>query len=280
MMTVKQLSERTGISVRTLHYYDKIGLFRPTAKSEAGYRLYDDKALEDLQQILFFREFDIPLREIKAVMNAPSLDKQQVLQMQRQMLLAKQKRLERLVTEIDHILKGDKRMDFAIFNKKEIAEIFDTMLSRMSDNLKAVVATDFGSIDNWREHYITSLADEKIQQRYAKIFEWFGGKEAYIEAMKNPVSPEIAVGCNRRIDLILQKLAAKRGYPLDSWEVREIIGEYGFVLKQLCRLKKEDGAMLVMADYYRNEQVRPLIEEKYGAGAAEFFAQAIESFYR
>ncbi|MCI8323433.1 MAG: MerR family transcriptional regulator, partial [Lachnospiraceae bacterium] len=59
MRTVKELSDITDISVRTLHYYDQIGLLTPTAKSEAGYRLYDDKALETLQQILFFREFDL-----------------------------------------------------------------------------------------------------------------------------------------------------------------------------------------------------------------------------
>ena len=68
MRTVKEVAKLTGISARTLHYYDEIGLFVPTSKTGAGYRLYDDKALETLQQILFFREFDIPLKKIKAVM--------------------------------------------------------------------------------------------------------------------------------------------------------------------------------------------------------------------
>ena len=63
MRTVKEISDLTGISVRTLHYYDEIGLLKPTKKSDAGYRLYDDKALETLQQVLFFREFDIPLHD-------------------------------------------------------------------------------------------------------------------------------------------------------------------------------------------------------------------------
>ena len=97
MRTVKEVSKLTGISVRTLHYYDEIGLFRPTDKNEAGYRLYDDKALETLQQILFFREFDIPLKEIKAVMENPALDRNQILQMQRKMLVTKKERLERLI---------------------------------------------------------------------------------------------------------------------------------------------------------------------------------------
>lgn len=65
MRTVKEISDLTGISVRTLHYYDEIGLLKPTEKSDAGYRLYDDKALETLQQILFFREFDISLKKSK-----------------------------------------------------------------------------------------------------------------------------------------------------------------------------------------------------------------------
>lgn len=104
MMTVKEISKLTGISVRTLHYYDEIGLFMPTEKSEAGYRLYDDKALENLQQILFFREFDIPLKEIKAVMDNPDLDRNQILQMQRKMLATKKESIERLISNIDDIL--------------------------------------------------------------------------------------------------------------------------------------------------------------------------------
>ena len=86
MRTVKEISEYTGISVRILHYYDEIGLLKPTSCSEAGYRLYDDRALERLQQILFFREFDMPLKAIAAVMQSPELDKEQILCSQRKML--------------------------------------------------------------------------------------------------------------------------------------------------------------------------------------------------
>lgn len=112
MMTVKEIAEITGISARTLHYYDEIGLLKPTAKSEAGYRLYDDKALETLQQILFFREFDIPLKEIKSIITSPDFDRNQILQMQRKMLVAKKERMERLIASIDDILKGENKMDF------------------------------------------------------------------------------------------------------------------------------------------------------------------------
>lgn len=144
MRTVKEISDITGISVRTLHYYDKIGLLKPTDKSDSGYRLYDDKALEQLQQILFFREFDIPLKEIKAVMENPALDENRILQMQRKMLMSKIKRLEHLVTSIDSILKGDNKMNFKLFNRTEMEELKEGKVRRIYDNGDSIimVATD------------------------------------------------------------------------------------------------------------------------------------------
>lgn len=136
MRTVKEISELTGISVRMLHYYDEIGLLKPTQKSDAGYRLYDDRALEILQQILFFREFDIPLKEIKAVLENPALERNQILQMQRKMLVAKKERMEHLIASIDDILKGENKMDFAIFSKTEVEEMFQTMFEHMPDNME------------------------------------------------------------------------------------------------------------------------------------------------
>ena len=146
MRTVKEISDLTGISVRTLHYYDEIGLLKPTDKSEAGYRLYDDKALETLQQILFFREFDIPLKEIKTVMDNPALERNQILQMQRKMLVAKKERMERLISSIDDILKGENKMDFAVFSKTEIEEMFQTMYDNMPDNMRELAVKEFESI--------------------------------------------------------------------------------------------------------------------------------------
>ncbi|MDE7367532.1 MAG: MerR family transcriptional regulator, partial [Lachnospiraceae bacterium] len=105
MKTIKEIAELTGVSARTLRYYDEIGLLKPTDKSEAGYRLYDEDALEILRQILFFREFDIPLKEIQSVIENPALDRNQILEMQRGMLIAKKERMERLIRSIDQILK-------------------------------------------------------------------------------------------------------------------------------------------------------------------------------
>lgn len=280
MRTVKEISAITGISVRTLHYYDEIGLLRPTEKSEAGYRLYDDKTLETLQQILFFREFEIPLKDIKAIMDDPALDRDRVLQMQKRMLEAKKARLERLISGIDHILKGDKEMDFAIFNRTELDELFHSMVETMPEELRQSAIEEFGGLDRWREHYLQVMSGEKAQKRCAKMVEWYGGKDAYLSAAKNPFSREVAESYKAREDDILRRLMEKRNCDLNSFTVRELIGEYGFVMKQLLQVKEEEGMMLSLARSYRSELVAPEIDRKYGPGASEFFARAIEAFYR
>ena len=170
MMTVKEIAEITGISARTLHYYDEIGLLKPTAKSEAGYRLYDDKALETLQQILFFREFDIPLKEIKSIITSPDFDRNQILQMQRKMLVAKKERMERLIASIDDILKGENKMDFSVFNEKEIEEMFQTMFDHMPENIRKISINEFGSEEEWKQHYIEVMSSKDMQERFVQHF--------------------------------------------------------------------------------------------------------------
>ena len=93
MKTVKDVSDITGISIRTLRYYDEIGLLKPTKLTESGYRLYNNKALEQLQEIMFFRELEIPLMDIKKIMENPNYDKEQVLLAQKSFLERKRNRL-------------------------------------------------------------------------------------------------------------------------------------------------------------------------------------------
>ena len=279
MRTVKEISDLTGISVRTLHYYDEIGLLKPTKKSDAGYRLYDDKALETLQQVLFFREFDIPLKEIKAVMENPVLERNQILQMQRKMLVAKKERMERLINSIDDILKGDNKMDFAIFSKPEVEEMFQTMIEHMPENMKNLAVKEFGSVEEWKKHYIEVVSSEEMQKGYAKVVEWYGGKEKFLSVANSPISKEVAESYNKRIEGILQKLIEKRNCDVNSSEVKKIVKEYGLVMKELSQIKNEEEFMLAQAQYYRNEKIKPMIDEKYGKGASEFFSQAIEAVY-
>ena len=123
MMTVKQVSELTGVSIRTLQYYDKTGLLSPTEYTEAGYRLYDDTALEKLQQILLFRELEFPLKDIRAIMESPDFDRNKALQQQIELLELKKQHLEKLITFARGIkMIGVRAVDFTAFDTSKLDE--------------------------------------------------------------------------------------------------------------------------------------------------------------
>ena len=281
MMSVKEMSQLSGISVRTLHYYDEIGLLRPTLKSEAGYRLYDDKALQRLAQILFFREFEIPLKEIRAIMDDPSFDRSGILQMQRRMLVAKKERLERLIATIDETLKGDDMTDFTIFNRSELEELSQAMIDRIPAALRESIEKEFGSIQQWKQHYVERASRKNVQQAFKKMTEWYGNRDKTLTALKNPLPHEISEAYGNRILSIEERLWAKRTLPVESFEIKQLIGEYGFVMKQLGQFESgEAEIMRFVASGYRDERSRKLSEKRYGVGAGEFFAQAIEAMYK
>lgn len=106
-MQIKEFAELTGVSVRTLHYYDEIGLLKPSeVDAQNGYRFYDEKSLERMQEILFYRELDFSLKTIAQILSSPDYDKQQALSRQRQLLIAKKERLEQLIVAIENVEKG------------------------------------------------------------------------------------------------------------------------------------------------------------------------------
>ncbi len=122
-MTVNEVSKRTGVSIRTLQYYDKIGLLKATAYSSSGYRLYDDTALERLQQILLFRELEFPLKDIQKILGSPDFDRNKALQQQIELLTLKKEHIENLITLARGIkLVGGKYMDFSAFDSQKLDE--------------------------------------------------------------------------------------------------------------------------------------------------------------
>ena len=280
MRTVKQVSEMTGISVRALHYYDQIGLLRPTVCNEAGYRFYDDKALEILRQILFFREFDMPLKEIKAVIENPALEKNQILQMQRKMLVAKKERMERLITSIDRILKGDNTMDFEVFTKIELEDMYNSMAANMSEEQKAIFIENYGSMEEWKKKFLEDASTEAVQKNFQKIVEWYGSKEKALDASKNPGNTEIFPAYQKQLEEIVKKLAGKKGQVVNSFEVKELVEEYDFVTKQMFQLSDATSMELEMAAIYRtNKEIQAVQDSIYGEGTTEFIGQVIEAFY-
>lgn len=124
MMTVNEVSKLAGVSVRTLHYYDRIGLLCPTKLTEAGYRLYDDMALERLQSILLFRELQFPLKEIRAILDSPDFDRKKALDQQITLLELKKEHIENLIDLARGIKLTGVRplMDFSAFDTSKIDE--------------------------------------------------------------------------------------------------------------------------------------------------------------
>ena len=140
MKTVRQVSRITGVSVRTLHHYDAIGLLKPAKVTEAGYRLYDDAALGRLQTILLFRELEFPLREIKAMLDAADFDPIAALDDQIRLLELRREHLDRLIDHARQIKQtGVMTMDFKAYDTKKM------------DAYAAEAKKRWGNTDAWRE---------------------------------------------------------------------------------------------------------------------------------
>ena len=123
MRTVNDVSRLTGVSIRALQYYDRIGLLKPAEYTASGYRLYDDTSLERLQQILLFRELEFSLQEIKKILDAPGFDKNKALDRQIELLGLKKDHLEKLICFARGIKEqGVNNMDFKAFDTTEIDE--------------------------------------------------------------------------------------------------------------------------------------------------------------
>ena len=121
MKTVKEVSLLTGVSVRTLHHYDAIGLLKPTRVTEAGYRLYDDTALRRLQTILLFRQLQFPLKEIRDILDSPGFDPMEALTQQIHLLELQRKHLDNLISHARKIqTTGVFSMDFSTFDTTEL----------------------------------------------------------------------------------------------------------------------------------------------------------------
>ena len=119
--TISEVAKQAGVSVRTLHYYDELGLLTPSeVTTDTGYRYYDENDITKLQQILFYRELDFSLKEIKTIMNSSDYDMSKALKQQRKLLMLKRQRLDEIIALLDANLKGEKTMSLKEFDMKEI----------------------------------------------------------------------------------------------------------------------------------------------------------------
>ena len=141
MKTVAEIAKKTGVSVRTLHHYDAIGLLKPTEVTEAGYRLYDDEALEKLYLILLFREIGFPLKEIQRILQAPDFDRNRILEQQITLLEQKRAHLQNLI----HLTRSVKQIGIEYLNTEDMNM---TKFKNYEQQAKAL----YGKTDAYREY--------------------------------------------------------------------------------------------------------------------------------
>ena len=152
---IGELAERAGVSVRTLRHYDAIGLLEPSDITPAGYRLYDEAAVAELEQILYFRELGFALEEIKAIMSSPAYDAREAMKRQRALLQMQKKRIEAMIERLDEAIAGQGAPDMGVFDMREI----ENMKTQYADEAKA----RWGGTDAFRE-------SEKRTAAYGKAF--------------------------------------------------------------------------------------------------------------
>lgn len=163
MKTVNEVSKIAGVSVRTLHHYDAIGLLKPSQVTDAGYRLYDDAALSRLQNILLFRELQFPLKEIKAILDRPGFDPSEALTQQIRLLELQYKHIGELISFAREIQKkGVKTMDFQVFDKSEI------------EQYKAEAKAKWGKTKEYQEYEKREKAGQDFSEASNQLMALFG----------------------------------------------------------------------------------------------------------
>ena len=135
MKSISQVAKLTGVSIRTLQYYDEIGLLKPSELTAAGYRMYDDDALQTLQQILFFKELGFPLKEIKQILEKPDFDRIAAFKKQKELFLLKRDRLDRLIQLLERLVEGEQCMSFKEFDLSDYINALENFKSSQAETV-------------------------------------------------------------------------------------------------------------------------------------------------
>lgn len=237
-MKVKELADLVGISVRTLHYYDEIGLLSPQKSTDSGYRLYSNDDLEILQQILFFRKLDFPLKEIKQIISSSSFDKQEALIKHKKMLVEKRSQIDKLINTVNKSIKHMKG-EIQMTNKEKF-EGFD-----FSHNPYEQEARDL-----W--------GNKAVDESNAKIAGM--PKEA-----------------QKAVSDIYLKLASIRNSSPSSKEAQETIGKWFYCLNNHFGNYSLDDFKGLGQAYVDDERFTKNIDQ-FGEGLAKFMCDAMKYY--
>ena len=237
------MAQLTGVSVRTLHYYDQIGLLCPETAADSGYRRYREADVERMQQILFYRELDFPLKDIRAILADPQYDKGEALLRQRELLELKRARLDRLLALLDANLRGEQTMEFQGFDQRDYEDA--------RRQYAAEAEARWGGTAAWRE----SRAREAARR------------------------PEEQAALTEEMNGILRRAAALREGDPAAPDARALAAEWQAFLSA----RYYDCTDEILAGLGEMYAADPRFREnldRFGPGTADFLAGAIAAYCR
>ena len=239
-LSVSEAAKRAGVSVRTLHYYDEIGLLKPSETTPAGYRLYDGAALASLQQILFYRELDVPLEQIRRILNASENDKTEALQKHRTLLMMKRRRLDDMLRLVDETIGG-----IAMYDERPKPTQAD-----------------------W----------EAVKEQYAReAAERWGNTEAFLESREEHAkyTPEQEARINAEMEEIFRAFGVCCDPAGD--EARSLVKRWQSHLTKY-HYNCTDGILTCLGQMYVNDPRFKENLDKYGPGTAQKISDAIAAY--
>lgn len=281
MRTTSQVAELTGISKRTLQYYDEIGILKPSCLTQSGYRLYNDDAMQKLQQILFFKELGFTLKEIHVLIQKPDFDRIAAFKKQKELFLIKRNRIDRLIQLLSRLEKGEHCMEFKEFDLTEYIEALEQFKTSNTDD----IIENWGSLENF-DLFVQRARDREAEIAKHAIKE-YGSIENYTEAMKynlehfsermgEQVSEETQKQAQQITDLY-KRLTSDTQRDVASDDIQMLV-------KELVKHIKENTTVdflgqsywQMIIDTYSNQYIKTITDTKYGKGASDFIVKSFQ----
>lgn len=241
--TIKQLADLAGISVRTLHYYDQAGLLKPARVKNNGYRYYEENELLVLQQILFFRELNFPIKEIKRIIRAPGFDMRLALKDQKRLIELKKNRLNRLI--------------------KTIGKTINKITKETTMNDKDLYG---------------SFSEEEMEQYTQEAKARWGDTDAYKESQKRykKMTKDDLTRIQKEGDELMKEIAANMNKAAGSEKIQTLIGRHFNNLRHFYEPSLEMYRGL--ANMYIEDKRFAAYYEKYAPGLAQFMREAMIAY--
>lgn len=283
MKSISQVAKLTGISIRTLQYYDEIDLLKPSELTSSGYRLYDENALQALQQILFFKELGFSLKEIKEILENPDFDRIAAFKKQKELFLLKRNRINRLIQLLERLEKGEHCTSFKEFDLSD----YISALEDFKINQAETVAKHWGSIENF-DMFIQKIRDDEDQVAKLTI-QQFGSVENYTEQMKYNLEhfseimetrlPEEAKEIAKQSDILYGKLTADLSINVSTPEIQSIVHSIDVLIRDNGGgVSLAKPYIYVLIDAYSNDYIKSVTDKKYKKGASDYIVKAFRYY--